>query len=195
MIIENTMLAWFARKRGKWLALLLLVAMGCGLVKLYKEITMPPPLVYLIPESYLGPVFAFFDQKDGVDVQPDPLGNSVWVPENGVVKIKQKVGEVVGESREGYRATYVISVTKDGNRKILKFNGNTQRDENGEWVNFYFDENSKLHKFPVNKSKGPFYFFSEDQKTSVWYSTMMAVPISLTSMKKRLERLPLAVSF
>lgn len=43
-----------------------------------KNSTMPPPLVYLIPEEYFGPVFVFFGQKDGVDMSPDPLGIRFW---------------------------------------------------------------------------------------------------------------------
>ena len=44
----------------KWIGLLLLAASAYGAHHIYKEYTMPPPLVYLIPEDYFGPVFVFF---------------------------------------------------------------------------------------------------------------------------------------
>lgn len=160
------MKAWLTRTPNRWLALLLLAACSYGLVQLYKEFTMPPPLVYLIPEDYFGPVFVFFGQEDGVDVQPDPLGNSVWVPENGVVKVKQKTSEVLGNSREGYRATYTISISKHGERKVMKVHGSAERDENGIWKTYYFDENTRLHEFPAGSEIGKprFYYFTEAEK-------------------------------
>ena len=103
----------------RW-GVLLIVAASYGGYRIYKEITMPPPLVYLIPEEYFGPVFVFFGQPDGVDVQPDPLGQSVLVPENGVVKLKAAVDDVMGTSSETHRATYMVAVSKTGQRKVLK---------------------------------------------------------------------------
>ena len=126
---------------------------------------MPPPLVFLIPDTYFGPVFFFFGQPDGVDLQRDPLGNAVRVPENGVVKIKASVHDAMGQSSEHHWATYMVSVAKDGTRKVMIVNGDTYRDDNGELMNLYSDENSRLHdKFPSSKAKGAFYYFTEAQK-------------------------------
>ena len=125
---------------------------------------LPPPLVFLIPDTYFGPVFFFFGQPDGVDLQPDPLGNAVRVPENGVVKLKARAKDVVTRSTKDYRSEYMISVAKDGTRKVMILNGNTYRDENGEMMDFYHDENSRLHKFPANNPKDSFYYFTEAQK-------------------------------
>jgi hypothetical protein len=138
------------------------IAVSYGAYRLYKEMTtMPPPLVFLIPADYFGPVFFFFDQPDGVDVQPDPLGNAVNVPENGVVKIKARISEVMGNSKEGYRATYVVSIDKAGKRKILKLTVGAQQDEsNGSKFTGYIDESLKLQKFPYDSEtlKVPGYY-------------------------------------
>ena len=126
---------------------------------------MPPPLVFLIPDTYFGPVFFFFGQPDGVDLQRDPLGNAVRVPENGVVKLKARAKDVVTKSTKDYRSVYMISVAKDGTRKVMILHGDTYRDDNGELMNFYHDENSRLHdKFPSSEAKGAFYYFTEAQK-------------------------------
>ena len=164
--MENiTRTTWLKKPRYLWLALILLAAIAYGGNKIHKEVTMPPPLVFLIPDTYFGPVFFFFGQPDGVDLQRDPLGNAVRVPENGVVKIKASVHDAMGQSSEHYRATYMISVAKDGTRKVMIMNGDTYRDDNGELMNFYVDENSRLHdKFPSSEAKGAFYYFTEAQK-------------------------------
>jgi hypothetical protein len=154
---------WFKR-RWVWLAFgVLLAALAWGGNKLFKDSTMPPPLVFLIPADYFGPVFFFFGQPDGVDVQPDPLGQAVKIPANGILKIKALADDVMGRSREGYRATYMVQLTKDGKRKVLKMYGGGTRDETGKIIEYYFDENSKLFKFPPADEKSgqhPFYYFS-----------------------------------
>ena len=126
---------------------------------------MPPPLVFLIPADYFGPVFFFFGQPDGVDVQPDPLGQAVTIPANGILKIKAQVDDVMGKSREGYRATYMVQVVRDGKRKVLKTHGDSRKDEKGEWFTFYFDENWKSHQFPTAGASGKprFYYFNKQE--------------------------------
>ena len=82
-------------------------------------------LVYLIPEDYFGPVFVFFGQKDGVELLPDPLGHSVSVPENGVIKIKEDVDSALPKQNPAYQNVYWVSVSKSGARKKMIFNENT----------------------------------------------------------------------
>lgn len=129
--------------------LLFLVVVGYVVHRTNKEPHMPPPLIYLIPEDYFGPVFVFFGQKDGVELQSDPLGQAVTVPENGVVKIKKDVRDVLGKSSESYRAAYMISLSESGKRKIFKIFVGTRRDEEGKFWEGFFDENSTLHKYSI----------------------------------------------
>ncbi|WP_150118564.1 hypothetical protein [Collimonas fungivorans] len=166
MEAKKAMRIWLTRKRNLWLAFFLLAALSYGTVRFYKEITMPAPLVFLIPDSYIGPVFFFFGQADGVDVKSDPLGKAVWVPENGVVKLKAPVDEVMGDSTPGHRATYMVSVSKTGERKILKMHGDAAQDDDDKWFTFYFDENTQIHKFPTASESGKsrFYYFTDVQK-------------------------------
>jgi hypothetical protein len=134
------------------LLLLPLLALCYGGYIKYKEITMPPPLVFLIPDEYFGPVFFLFGQPDGVDVQRDPLGNAVRVPENGIVKLKDRSGHLVGESSESHRAVYMVSVSKTGERKILKESIGQQQNDDGSWWAGYIDENGKVNKFPFDRA-------------------------------------------
>jgi hypothetical protein len=154
----------------KWLLIGLLpiwfAAVSYGAYRLYKEMTtMPPPLVFLIPADYFGPVFFFFDQADGVDVVPDPLGQAVNVPVNGVVKFKAKSKEIVPSFNDkDKRPMYWIYVDKQGNRKSLKFNARSWYDENNKWFDGYLDENSEFKKFPILDGKDGFYYFSAEQR-------------------------------
>ncbi len=143
------MKTWLKKPLFKWLCVLLIVAASYGGYRIYKEITMPPPLVYLIPEEYFGPVFVFFGQPDGVDVQPDPLGQSVWVPENGVVKLKAATGVVMGTSSETHRATYMVSVSKTGERKVLKMFVSAYKRPDESWWWGYLGEKLDLHQFQI----------------------------------------------
>ena len=105
---------WMKKPFAKLLFVVLLFAACWGGYRAYKDMTMPPPLVFLIPAEYFGPVFFFFGQPDGVEMQSDPLGQAVTIPSNGVLKIRAQVNDVMGQSREGYRATWMISVASDG---------------------------------------------------------------------------------
>ncbi len=111
----------------------------------------PPvkPLVYLMPADFMGPVFVFFGQKDGVDVIPDPLGNALVVPRNGVVKLKGTVDGVISSDRSA-RNLYWVSLSKKDERKVLWIVNALRKDDDGEWIYSYFDESGKLHE-----AKGP----------------------------------------
>lgn len=134
------------------------------LLKFFLDAKMPVPFVYLIPETYVGPVFVFFGQKDGIELTPDPLGKSVTVPDNGVIKIRDPVDNVVGKKNSGTQNIYWVRVSKTGERKIIKIVSNLQRDKDGEFFSLYYDEQGKGHRFPINESSKPFYYFSEHEK-------------------------------
>lgn len=120
------------------------------------------PLVYLIPENYFGPVFVFFGQKDGVEMLPDPLGQAVLIPENGVVKIKKDMDAILPRKKPDYQSIYWISISKDGIRKRMIINENTMEDNDGNLYEEYYDENGIPHKNPTGN--GQFEYFSEKQK-------------------------------
>ena len=149
----------------KWIGLLLLVASTYGAHHIYNEYTMPPPLVYLIPEDYFGPVFVFFGQADGVELIPDPLGHAVKVPENGLVKLRARSDEAVpskkGATKQGL---FWIAVSKDGGRRNFMVAGPVERNETGELTRYFADANSKTLAFPVKEGQPKFYFFTEAQK-------------------------------
>jgi hypothetical protein len=115
------------------------------------------PIVYLIPEDFIGPVFVFFDQKDGVDMIADPLGNAVHVPTNGVIKLKGTVDNLISENKT-VRNMYWVSVSKKGLRKIMWVVNPIQKDEEGEWVYSYFDEAGKLHHTAGTLPKDVFFY-------------------------------------
>lgn len=85
-------------------------------------------LMYLIPDEYFGPVVMVFDQADGIVFEPDPLHPDdaviVRVPENGIIKIKDK--EPPGGAfknnklkQYGHASTLMFSVDREGRRKLL----------------------------------------------------------------------------
>ena len=137
-----------------------------GYHSLKKDEVMPPPLVFLIPADYFGPVFFFFGQPDGLDVQPDPLGQAITVPNNGVLKIKAPVEDVMGKSREGYRATWMVSVARNGARKVINVYAGGGQNAEGVFFESYFDEKTQIHKFPaaIPAGKPPFYYLNEKEK-------------------------------
>jgi hypothetical protein len=145
-------------------AIFLLFIFSFGLHKLYREATMPPSIVYIIPDDFIGPVFVFFGQKDGVTPSPDILGHAVLVPENGVVKIKQNVDDIIPDEKDGQQNMHWVTVSKTGSRKKIIVNENTQQESSGELYEIYYDDVGQPHKHPVIKSKHPFYYFSELQR-------------------------------
>lgn len=140
-----------------------LFIMFFGVNKLYEKPTRRPPLVYLVPADYFGPVFVFFGQKDGVDLLPDPLGLAVLIPENGVVKIKNEIGLILDKKRPDYQNMYWISLSENGTRKKMIINENTMQDSDGSTYEVYYDEDGKPHKHP--SGSGKFEYFSEKQKS------------------------------
>ena len=149
----------------KWIGLLLLAASAYGAYHIYKEYTMPPPLVYLIPEDYFGPVFVFFGQPEGVELIPDPLGHAVKVPENGLIKLRASVDEAI-PSNEGAtkQVLFWVAVSKDGHRRIFMVSGPTQRNEEGVFIRQYADSSSKTLRFPIKDDGPDFDYFTETQK-------------------------------
>lgn len=80
--------------------IILIACLLVGLVVITKLINfgkdaMKPPVVFLIPEDFIGPVFVIFDQEDGQELKLDPLGVSLTVPENGLIKVKPSKNEVL----------------------------------------------------------------------------------------------------
>ena len=129
---------------------------------------MPPVLVYLIPENFIGPVFVFFDQKDGVVPESDPLGQAVRVPENGVIKLSGSVDELLRSSRFELRPEAMVAVAKNGSRRVMKMFTGPHRGENGGFWEGYIDERDQLHKFDVHyinttkpTDEKPFYYLAE----------------------------------
>ena len=136
----------FVKLADSWIAI---AAIGVILVIIFGFVTMKgnfkvKPLVYLIPPDFIGPVFVFFGQKDGIDVVPDPLGNAVMVPRNGVVKLRGTVDSLISDDRTA-RNLYWVSVSKSGQRKILWIINALAKDRDGEWIYSYFDESGIPH--------------------------------------------------
>lgn len=161
MRIKQRILALQPRPR-KLLILFSVFLLALGLLKLYKTATMPPPFVYLVPENYFGPVFVFFGQKDGVDMQPDRLGQAVTVPENGLIKLKLDVDAVISRG-DNKQNIYWVKVAKDGSRKNMLVNQKGYQDKDGEYFDVYHDEHGQPQTYPL-KDQPVFYYFSAEQK-------------------------------
>ena len=150
----------------KWIGFLLLAASAYGAHHIYKEYTMPPPLVYLIPEDYFGPVFVFFSQPDGEELISDPLGQAVKVPENGLVKLRASVDEAIPSNEgETKQVLFWVAVSKDGSRRNFVVSvPEAGRNEKDEMVGYYADSNLRMQTFLVTDDLPPFYYFTEAQK-------------------------------
>ncbi len=106
---------------------------------------MKPAVVFLIPENFIGPVFVVFDQADGQDLKMDPLGMSLTVPENGLIKVKASRREVLTKSMNyTYRNVYWITLTKDGQRINMPYQGGGgyDYDQRVNW-SWYIDSNNQ----------------------------------------------------
>jgi hypothetical protein len=127
---------------------------------------MDKPLVYLVPEQYIGPVFVFFDQKDGVETIPDPLGSAVVVPRNGIIKLKRSVDELIPDRGGDNRNGYWVSVSKDKTRRIMILNNMSERLDNGETEDAYLDEVGKVHSYRhrITKNSDVFFYFNAQKK-------------------------------
>ena len=136
----------FVKLADSWIGI---AAIGVILVIVFGFVAMKSsskvkPLVYLIPSDFIGPVFVFFGQKDGIDVVTDPLGNAVMVPRNGVVKLRGTVNGLISDDRKA-RNLYWVSVSKNGQRKILWIINGIAKDRDGQWIYSYFDESGIPH--------------------------------------------------
>ena len=167
----NSSAPWHQRRRYQVLIVVAALSLlGWG-HRLYKEFTMPPILVYLIAEDFFGPIFVFFDQPDGVMPEPDPLGQAVRVPENGVVKLRGSASSLVRSLKYGKRAEAMVEVQKNGSRRIMSIFAGTLKDEDGETIEAFIDGNDKAHIFPVfsnpktpsNAKEKLFYYLSPAQ--------------------------------
>lgn len=156
------MMRWL--KSHYFIASVLLLSAALGSYKLYKELTMPPPLVYLIPEDFFGPVFVFFGQSDGVEPQPDPLGHAVKVPENGVVKIRAKVADTIPFGGD-VRPIYWVKISADGSRSLyIARLSNTSRNDNGDLLGYYVDKDSKMNSYVITDNQKPYFYLTDAQK-------------------------------
>jgi hypothetical protein len=147
---------WYQRRIYQ--ILLAIAALYCAWwgSETYKELTMPPIFVYLLPEDFIGLVYVFFDQKDGVSPKPDPLGQAVQVPDNGVVKLAGSVDQLLRPVRFDKRPEAMVMVAKNGSRRILKmFAGPFPNEDNEAFWEGYIDENDQLHKFDIHIINNP----------------------------------------
>lgn len=105
---------------------------------------MKQPVVFLIPENFIGPVFVVFDQVDGQDLKTDPLGLSLTVPENGLIKVKASQNEILTKGMNyDKRNVYWIMLTKNGQRINMSYQGGGGYDYDKEvfWT-WYIDINN-----------------------------------------------------
>lgn len=155
-------------KTVRALLVVLALALCWGTYRVYKELTMPPVFVYLIPEHFIGPVFVFFGQKDGVLPEPDPLGQAVRVPENGVVKLSLSVDKLIRPSSAG-RSEAHVRVDRNGQRQTMKiFTGPHPEGGTNKFWEGYLDGTDQFHKFEVDYINNnappklePFHYFSD----------------------------------
>ncbi|WP_246216120.1 hypothetical protein [Paraburkholderia agricolaris] len=137
-------------------ALVVLAAIGFGLDRSRRV-----PLIYVIPESYVGPVVSLFDQPDGVEPTHTKDGLEVRVPENGVVKIR--TNPTLGYSSAFPKSTVVFELEKrDGSRTILSEAVNPWQDydqnDNPHWKVGIRDVQGNLRIIPVADQTGGFVF-------------------------------------
>ncbi|TCM69248.1 hypothetical protein EC844_103195 [Acinetobacter calcoaceticus] len=162
-------------KRFLILTVLVLIALFT-LPKLIRYWTdaMKPAVVFLMPEDFIGPVFVVFSQEDGQDLKPDPLGVSLSVPENGLLKVKASQKDVLTKGMNYQkRNVYWISLNKDGQRSNLPYQGGGGRDYEKKinWV-WYINSDNQAKQMIFDeklypKSNDPeFYFLSNGQVKS-----------------------------
>lgn len=137
-------------------ALVVLATTGFGLDKSRRV-----PLIYVIPESYVGPVVSLFDQPDGVEPTHTKDGLEVRVPENGIVRIR--TNPALGYSSAFPKSTVVFELEKrDGSRTILSEAVNPWQDydqnDNPHWKVGIRDVQGNLRIIPVADQTGGFVF-------------------------------------
>ncbi len=124
------------------------------------------PLVYLVPEGFLGPVFVFFGQKDGVDTIPDAMGNAVTIPKNGIVKLRGTVDNLLSKDRS-IRNLYWISVSPNGQRKVMFVVNAVKKDSDGVWSYSYYDRTGKLQGTKGELPADVFFIFLLNCETKI----------------------------
>lgn len=118
---------------------------------------MKPPIVFLISENFIGPVFVVFDQADGQDLKTDPLGLSLTVPENGLIKVKASKDEVLTRGMNyDKRNVYWITTTKEGQRINMPYQGEGARDYDKEvfWT-WYIDKDNQAKQMAFDPKLYP----------------------------------------
>ncbi|MFM0645434.1 hypothetical protein PQR14_13990 [Paraburkholderia bryophila] len=138
------------------LVVVLLVAIGFGL-----ERSRRMPMIYVIPESYVGPVVALFDQPDGIEPVRTKDGLEVRVPENGIVKIRGTAK--LGHSQAFPKSTVVFELEKqDGRREVLSEAIDPWQDydekDNAHWKVGIRDVQGNLRVIPVSDRRDGFVF-------------------------------------
>lgn len=142
--------------------IILIICLLVGVIVITKLISfgkdaMKPPVVFLIPENFIGPVFVVFDQKDGQDLKTDPLGVSVTVPENGLIKVKASKNEVLTQGMNyDKRNVYWIIITQDGHRINMPYQGGGARDYDKEvfWT-WYIDKDNQAKQMAFDPNLYP----------------------------------------
>ncbi len=119
------------------------------------------PMIYVIPESYVGPVVALFDQPDGIEPAHTKDGLEVRVPENGIVKIRSN--PTLGYSSTFPKSTVVFELEKrHGSREILSKAINPWQDydqnDNPHWKVGIRDVHGNLRVIPVADKEEAFVF-------------------------------------
>lgn len=147
--------------------------------------TMKPAVVFLVPESFIGPVFVVFDQEDGQELKPDPLGGSFIVPENGLIKVKASKDEVLTRGMNyDKRNVYWITLTQEGQRINMPYLGGGGRDYDKEvnW-SWYIDKDNLAKPMTFDPKLYPktndstSYFLTKEQaklKTVYYWDTSRA---------------------
>lgn len=168
--------------KKKLIILVICLLIGLAIViKLinYGKDAMKPPVVFLIPEQFIGPVFVVFDQEDGQDLKTDPLGVSLTVPENGFIKVKASKNEVLTRGMNyDKRNVYWITLTKDGQRVNMPYQGGGARDYDKEvdWT-WYIDTNNQSKQmifdpklYPKTNDSESYHLTKEQVKLKTAYS-------------------------
>ena len=147
------------------LALAVLAAIGFGVDRSRRI-----PLIYVIPESYTGPVVVLFDQPDGIEPVRAEDGLELRVPENGIIKVNGN--PVLGHSKAFPKSTVVFELDKhDGSREILSEAINPWQDydkgDNAHWNVGIRDAQGNLRVIQVSDKKDGFVFddFPETDKS------------------------------
>lgn len=186
--MERRVIKKFNLNRKK--LIILIICLLVGLIVVAKLINfgrdfMKPPIVFLIPENFIGPVFVVFDQDDGQDLKTDPLGVSLTVPESGLIKVKASKSEVLTSGMNyDKRNVYWVTITKEGQRINMPYLGggghDYDKDVNWSW---YIDTNNQAKQIIFDpklypKTNDPnAYFFTKEQakfKTVYYWNTTRA---------------------